>query len=249
MSTQSQPTPRSEQTSRSRINSANTSCSRANSNSSWISVKKTNTTFKNHSTDKTLKKIDQTLDKEITFIRELEQKPYERDIKRKQAAELLNKRWNDEVYIPTQTSIQKTMDSNGENYSDQLQDQYAHYLNHSNISDGNVFLDVFDESQQSSNNNEYQPLKCQKIQAKILKPTAVDIKDPLKRQYKSQYARINDRSASDYSIAKNKSTTMFWSRLVKESSHIENPENVRRRRRIKISDVNRKSQLNWGSSA
>lgn len=221
----------------------------ANSKDSWLSIKKTNNTFKTHSIDKTLKKIDQTFEKDSVFIQQLEQKPHERDVCRKQAAELLNKRWNDEVYIPTQTSIQKTMDSNSDRYSDKLQQQYAHYLNHNNISDGNVFLDVFDEN--SVDNMDYQPLKCQSIQANILKPTAVDIKDPLKIQYKSRYAKALDvnKSTSEYSIGKNTNTTKFWSKLVKESSHIENAENVRRRKRIKISDFNRQSQLHWGSSA
>lgn len=233
----------------------------ANSRDSWISLKKTNHTFKSHSNDKTLKNIDKLHEAEMAFIQQLEQKPHERDVCKRQAAELLNKRWNDEVYIPTQTSIQKTMDRNSDRYSEKLQEQYAHYLNHNNVSEGNVFLDIFDERRGGGEEAQaqhapvehshylYQPLQCKQIQTDILKPERCEIKDPLKVQYKSRFAKTLDKSASEYSVGQHRNTTQFWSKLVKESGHIENAENARRRKRIKISDINRQSQIHWGSSA
>jgi hypothetical protein len=225
--------------------SSNRSCSRpnsANSKDSWLSVKKTNATLKRHSFDKTLKKIDQTLEKDSAFIAALEKKPEERAESRRQAAELLNKRWNDEVYLPTQMSIHKIMDQNSAEYSKKLQHQYAEYLNHNNISDGNVFLDVFDES----NSMDYQPLKCKEMEAEILHPKPVELKDPLKRQFQSRHAKEYYRSVTQPTLANtNKNNIRFWTKLAKESSHIESPESQRRRIRIKISDVNRKSQIQW----
>lgn len=219
----------------------------ANSRDSWLSIKKTNHTFKRGSLkDKTLTRIDAVFEKDLAFITQLEKKPEERDIKKRQAAELLNKRWNDEVYIPTQNSIHKTMDENSQTYSKLLQQQYSHYLNHNNISDGNVFLDVFDEK----SGFEYQPLKCREIQTEILKPEAVDLKDPLKRQHKSHHAAEYHRSVTAPVMDNTeKNNVKFWHKIKKESSHIESPESQRRRMRIKISDVNRKSQIQWWSSA
>lgn len=216
----------------------------ADSRSSWLSVKMTNKTFKNHSIDKTLKKIDATFEKDSAFIQQLEKKPQEQDIRRRQAAELLNKRWNDEVYIPTQTSIHKAMDANSDAYSNKLQEQYAHYLNHNNLSDGAVYLDVFDEN--SSNSNDYQPLKLKRIQADILTPEPVALLDPLKKQFQSNHAMkiMQHKHKSKYSMDKN--NINFWTTLVKGSTHIESPERQMSRMRVKISDANRQSTISWG---
>lgn len=216
----------------------------ADSKQSWLSLKKTKNIFKAHNIDKTLKKIDQTFEKESAFIQQLEAKPQERAICRRQAAELLNKQWNDQVYIPTQTSIQKTMDGNSATYSTKLQEQYAHYLNHNNISDGAVYLDVFDEN--SGDAGDYQPLRLKKIQAEILKPEKVKCNNPLKSQYRSNYAKeINKDSDFNQSKRPSKNNINFWKTL-KDHTHIESPERQRSRMRVKISDTNRKSFITLG---
>lgn len=223
------------------------------SKTSWISISKTRKAMKEHSIDKTLKKIDQIFEKDLSFIQQLENKPLERRQQKRQAAELLNKRWNDQVYTPTQQSIQSQMDKNGNEYSQKLQQQYALYLNHNNLSDGNVFLDVFDEASTNSELIDYQPLRCKQIQGQILKPKQVVIVDPLKKQLKSAYAKEVEAESQKNSTLKettsiiNKGSSKFWSKLRKESSHIESPESQRRRIRIRIEDENRKSQITWSS--
>ena len=239
-----------------------------NSKNSWISVSKTRKAIKEHSIDKTLKKIDQIFEKDLSFIQQLENKPHERRQQKRQAAELLNKRWNDQVYTPTQQSIQRQMDKNGNKYSQKLQEQYALYLNHNNLSDGNVFLDVFKEEANHTkaresatiaelNGIDYQPPRCKEIQNEILKPKKVHIVDPLKKQLKSNYAKEVEAESQKYNDACtsvessksiiNQGSSKFWSKLRKESSHIESPESQRRRIRIRIEDQNRRSQITWSS--
>jgi len=206
-------------------------------------------------THSAVKNIDAKLEKETTFIQQLEQKLVDREIARRQASELLNKRWNDNVYEPIMSSIHEAMDKESDNFSSQLQRQYAHYLDHNNQSDGAVFLDVFNEHSYSV--GDYQPLKLKEIQKKLIKPQKVTIRDdPLKedastsRMNKTIPTNIdstcNTRVARlDAEIAVPGSGGSFWDKIVESSDNIESPERMRSRQRIKIDDINRRSQINW----
>lgn len=70
----------------------------ADSRNSWLNMSRSTKTFKEHSIDKSVKRIDAIIEKDTCFIQSLEQKVVDREIARKQASELLNKRWNDSVY-------------------------------------------------------------------------------------------------------------------------------------------------------
>jgi len=194
-------------------------------------------TFKEHSIDKSVKRIDAIIEKDTCFIQSLEQKVVDREIARKQASELLNKRWNDNVYTPIMSSIHTAMDKTSDKYSDQVQEQYAHYLNHNNQSDGHVFLDVFNEEVRKNSHGDYQPLQLKNIQKDLIKPEKVDIsQDPLKPQ-ESELSR---------EVKSGKGSRRAFNKMAEDSNYnIESPERLRSRRRIKIEDRNRKSQISW----
>lgn len=205
--------------------------------------------------DHTVKSIDAKLEKDAAFILQLEQKLVDREVARRQASELLNKRWNDHVYEPIMSSIHKAMDDESDNFSSQLQRQYAHYLNHNNQSDGAVFLDVFNEH--SYNDGDYQPLKLKEIQKTLIKPQKVSIRDdPLKEDASTSRmdkevptnpdSTCNSRVARlDAQLKPPNDGCSFWDKIVESSYNIESPERMRSRQRIKIEDINRRSQINW----
>jgi len=203
---------------------------------SWLSLSNCTKVGTQHSIDKSIKHIDAALGKDTSFIQQLEQKIIDREVSRRQASELLNKRWNDSVYIPIMDSIHEAMDSSCEQFSDQLQEQYAHYLNHNNQSDGAVFLDVFNEQGIAQCVGDYQPLRLKAIQANMIKPKKVNIlDDPLKpEQSKLRQGKTGEPQ-----------NVSFWDKMVEGSYNIESPDRERSRRRIKIEDINRKSQINW----
>jgi len=209
----------------------------ADSRQSWLNMSRSTKTFKEHSIDKSVKRIDAIIEKDTSFIQSLEQKVSDREIARKQASELLNKRWNDNVYSPIMSSIHCAMDKTSDKYSDQVQEQYAHYLNHNNQSDGHVFLDVFNEEVRKNSHGDYQPLQLKNIQKDLIKPEKVDIShDPLKPQ------------ASELSkeVSSGKGSRRAFNKMAEDSNYnIESPERLRSRRRIKIDDRNRKSQISW----
>jgi len=206
-------------------------------------------------TQSAVKNIDAKLEKETSFIQQLEQKLVDREVARRQASELLNKRWNDNVYEPIMSSIHEAMDEKSDQFSSELQRQYAHYLDHNNQSDGAVFLDVFNEH--SYNEADYQPLRLKEIQKKLIKPKKVTIKsDPLKED--ASTSRMNKRSISNLDstcntrvarlgteVANPNSGGSFWDKIVESSDNIESPERMRSRQRIKVEDINRRSQINW----
>lgn len=70
----------------------------AESRNSWLNMTRSAKTFKEHSVDKSVKRIDAIIEKDTSFIQSLEQKVIDREIAKKQASELLNKRWNDNIY-------------------------------------------------------------------------------------------------------------------------------------------------------
>lgn len=193
--------------------------------------------FTQHSSDKSVKRIDACLEKDTSFIQQLEQKIIDREVSRRQASELLNKRWNDNVYIPIMSSIHKAMDEGSPQFNKQRQRQYAHYLNHNNRSEGAVFLDVFNEH--SLSEGDYQPLKLKKIQTEMIKPEKVTIEnDPLEQtQQNQQGKRLNS----------SETTGKFWDKIVEAgyNNNIESPERLRSQRRIKVDDNNRKSHIIW----
>ena len=162
----------------------------------------------------------------------------DREVARKQASELLNKRWNDSVYTPIMSSIHEAMDKTSDEYSNQVQQQYAHYLNHNNQSDGAVFLDVFNEEVRKNSHGDYQPLQLKSIQKNLIKPRNVDIsQDPLK----PEASRLSKEKVDNKGIVKRD-----FSKMAEDSNYnIESPERLRSRRRIKIEDRNRKSQISW----
>lgn len=218
-------------------------------------MSKSTKTFTQHSVDKSVKKIDACIEKDTGFIQQLEQKLIDREVARRQASELLNKRWNDNVYIPIMSSIHEAMDYGSDGFSDELQEQYAHYLNHNNQSDGAVFLDVFNEH--SYSDGDYQPLKLKQIQTELIKPHKVNIQnDPLREDASTSRANktmptntaestCNSRVARLCSDPNLEGTGSFWDKIVESSYNIESPERMRSRRRIKIEDINRRSQINW----
>lgn len=209
----------------------------ADSRNSWLNMSRSTKTFKEHSIDKSVKRIDAIIEKDTCFIQSLEQKVVDREIARKQASELLNKRWNDSVYTPIMSSIHTAMDKTSDKYSDQVQEQYAHYLNHNNQSDGHVFLDVFNEEVRKNSHGDYQPLQLKNIQKDLIKPEKVDIsEDPLKPQ-ESELSR---------EVKSGKGLRRAFNKMAEDSNYnIESPERLRSRRRIKIEDRNRKSQISW----
>ena len=95
--------------------------------SSWLDVETSSNAFKLYSVDQSIKKLDANIEKESEFIKELEEKIINRDELKKLSSELLNKRWNDNVYFPIMNSIHETVDKNCNTYSKKLQQQYAHY--------------------------------------------------------------------------------------------------------------------------
>lgn len=219
-------------------------------------MSKTSKTFTQHSVDNSVKTIDATIKKDTGFIQQLEQKLIDREVARRQASELLNKRWNDNVYTPIMSSIHDAMDHGSDRYSAQLQRQYAHYLNHNNQSDGAVFLDVFNEH--SYSDGDYQPLRLKEIQTKLIKPHKVNIaEDPLEEDASTSRMNktvpTNTDSTCNTRVAKldaevnppGTSTGSFWDKIVESSYNIESPERMRSRQRVKIEDINRRSQINW----
>jgi len=209
----------------------------ADSRSSWLNMSRSTKTFKEHSIDKSVKRIDAIIEKDTSFIQSLEQKVSDREVARKQASELLNKRWNDNVYSPIMSSIHSAMDKTSDIYSDQVQEQYAHYLNHNNQSDGHVFLDVFNEEVRKNSHGDYQPLQLKNIQKDLIRPEKVDIsQDPLKPQESELSKEVNS----------DKGSRRAFNKMAEDSNYnIESPERLRSRRRIKIDDRNRKSQISW----
>jgi len=208
----------------------------AESRSSWLNMSKSTRAFTNSCERRSMKRMDACLDKDTGFIQQLEQKIVEREVSRRQASELLNKRWNDNVYNPIMSSIHAAMDQGGSKLNKQLQQQYAHYLNHNNRLDGNVFLDVFNEH--SLSEGDYQPLKLKNMQMELIKPEKVMIGDDPLIQDSSKREKISLDGQSE-------STSSFWDKMVDAGNNIEAPERIRSQRRIKVDDTNRKSQINW----
>lgn len=223
------------------------------SRNDWLSPATTSRVLTTH-TAHSLSANDAKIQNEISFIQGLEQKLVDREIARRQSSELLNKRWNDNVYEPIMSSIHDAMDNGSDEFSAELQRQYAHYLDHNNQSDGAVFLDVFNEH--SYSDGDYQPLKLKEMQTTLITPQKVNIyDDPLKEDASTSRmnktvppnadSTCNTRVARLNANAKNGTSGSFWDKIVESAYNIESPERMRSRQRIKIEDINRRSQINW----